>query len=189
MALASLVLQFLALRAEFGYGVLQSIWVMARYLTILTTVLVAATFGALATGLRPVGPRWLAALTLAILLVAVGFTCSCAGSIRPRGWRSGPISAFTPWGPPWWRSIGSSLRRAGHWSLGDLPLFLTWPAIYVSYALTRGGLDGRFPYPFLDPSAIGWTPVLWTVASFTLGIIVAGAVMIFLDRVLERVIS
>ena len=189
VALASLVMQYLAVRQEFGYDPMHSIWVMGRYLTILTTVLVAASFGAIATGLREVGPRWLAALTLAILLVAIGFHTLLRGLNE--------LSGFELWSDLGFHTIGPALvalywlifAPRGRLSLADLPLFFAWPALYVSYALTRGGLDGRFPYPFLDPLAIGWTPVLWTVASFGAGIAVAGVAMVALDRVLDQVVG
>lgn len=187
VAVASLILQFVVVRAEYGYSVPHSVWVMARYLTILTTVLVAGTFAAIATAWRPVGARWLAALTLATLLVAVGFHTLLRGVNPIEGLEVWSDFGFHTAGPALVAFYWLSFTPRGQLRLGDLPLFLTWPGIYVSYALTRGGLDGRFPYPFLDPSAIGWSPVLWTVGTFGIGIVVAGTLMVVLDRVIERV--
>lgn len=186
VAVVSLVLQYVAVRADYGYSPLHTMWVMARYLTILTTVLVGGTFIALATGQKPVGPRWLAALTLAILLVAIGFHLLLRGI--------NPMEGLERWSDLGFHTIGPALV-ALYWlifaprqqlRLGDVPLFLIWPAIYVAYALTRGSLDGTFPYPFLDPAATGWPPVLRTVAAFGVGICLAGLLMVAIDRIVAR---
>lgn len=189
VALGALVVQFIAVRAEYGYSVPHSIWVMARYLSILTTGLVAVTFGAIATGLAQVGPRWLGALTLAFLLVAAGFHALLRGV--------NPVDGLEVWSDLGFHTVGPALvalywlafAPRGVLSLFDVPLFLSWPALYVSYALTRGGLDGIFPYPFLDPSAIGWQPVLWTIGIFAVGITAAALAMVILDRVIARFVT
>lgn len=187
VALASLALQFVVVRQELGEGVFQTLWVMARYLTILTTALIAASFGAIATGIIAVGARWMAALTLSALLVAVGFHMLLRGI--------DPLVGLEVWADLGFHTIGPILvaiywiifAPKGQLSLTDIPFFMTWPAIYLSYALTRGGIDGHFPYPFLDLSAIGWTPVLWTIGGFAVGILVAGILIVILDRVIERI--
>jgi len=186
---ASLVLEYLAVRWTFGYDALHVVWVMARYLTILTTALVAATFGLIASSMAHVGTRWLTALTLASLLVAAGFHTLLRGI--------NPLEGLEYWSDIGFHSLGPALvalywllfARRGQLNWTDVPFFMLWPAIYLSYALTRGGLDGRFPYPFLDPLALGWTPVFWTIGTFALGIAVAGVLLVLLDRVIDRVTS
>ena len=36
---------------------------------------------------------------------------------------------------------------------------LIFPLVYLSYVLTRGGIIGWYPYPFLDPRTAGYTSV------------------------------
>ncbi|MEM9320383.1 MAG: Pr6Pr family membrane protein [Pseudomonadota bacterium] len=185
IAIASLVAQFFVVRAEYGYGPGRTIWVMARFLTLLTTALIAITFTALLIG-QPVGGRWLAALTLADLLVAAGFHLLLRGINE--------VTGLEVWSDLGYHTLIPILMTL-YWLvfapksdlvLTDVPFFLVWPGIYLSYALTRGGLDGIFPYPFLDPSAIGWTPVFRTIGVFTLGLLVAGSAMVLLGRLIDR---
>lgn len=186
VAAASLILQFLHMTGAEGQSAIAAIWEMARFLTILTTVLVAITFAKIALGRSNPDARWLAALTLAMGLVAVAYHLLLSGINEPQGLEIPADIGFHSLGPGlvalWWLVFAPKSRLV----LTDLPIFLIWPAIYVSYALTRGGIDGVFPYPFLDPLAIGWNRVLWTVAQFTLAIAIVGAAMVLLGRALDR---
>ena len=186
VAMASLVAQFIVVREEYGYSVARSIWVMARFLTILTTVLVAGTFAAIAAGAGKISYRWLAALTLAILLVAAGFHTLLRGNNVLVGLEVWSDLGFHTVGPVLVALFWLFLVPRGRLAFSDLPFFLIWPSAYLVYALTRGGLEGRYPYPFLDVAAIGWTPVLWTIGAFTVGVVAGGLGMILLDRVLGR---
>lgn len=59
----------------------------------------------------------------------------------------------------------------------DLPqstpaTWLSLPALYLAYTVGRGGVDGWYPYPFLDPAETGGYPgvTIWLVAA--LGVVV-----------------
>lgn len=186
IAIVSLILQFFVIRGEFGYSAPHTLWVMARFLTILTNALVAATFAVIALNMRPVTPRWLAGLALWMLLVAGGYHLLLRATADVEGLEVWSDLGFHTVAPALTLLFWLLCTPKGRLSITDIPFFLSWPAIYVSYALTRGGLDGRFPYPFLDPSAIGWEPVLWTIGRFAAGILIIGLLMVGFDRILNR---
>ena len=50
----------------------------------------------------------------------------------------------------------------------DLPHWLIWPCLYCLYALTRGQISGRYPYPFLDVAALGWPMVALNIAGLVM---------------------
>lgn len=189
ITIVSLILQFIVIREEFDYTVPHSMWVMARFLTILTNALAAGTFAILALNLRPVTARWLAGLTLWMLLVAGGYHLLLRATADVAGLEIWSDLGFHTVAPALTLIYWLICVPKGRLTLSDIPFFLSWPVIYVSYALTRGGLDGTFPYPFLDPSAIGWEPVLWTIGRFALGLLVFGSLMVLLDRLLDRFTS
>lgn len=50
-------------------------------------------------------------------------------------------------------------------------VWLLFPAVYITYALTRGALTGWYPYPFLDPATHGSGAVTLIVSGlFVLGL-------------------
>ena len=52
---------------------------------------------------------------------------------------------------------------------------------YLAYALARGRLDGRYPYPFIDVSRIGWRQTALNVGGIALGFIICGFVLVWID--------
>lgn len=55
--------------------------------------------------------------------------------------------------------------------------WLIYPIAWTGYSLIRGGLTGRYPYPFLDPANGGYgTVTVYVVGIFVLGLVVIGAV-------------
>lgn len=61
-------------------------------------------------------------------------------------------------------------------------LWLVYPLAYTVGALVRGGLDGWYPYPFLDASARGYAPVLATIVFLGAGVFAAGWLLGVLAR-------
>lgn len=76
-----------------------------------------------------------------------------------------PIAIAVDWllDPPI-RAI--TIRQAAFW--------LAYPVAWVAYSMIRGGLTGRYPYPFLDPANGGYG----TVAAYIVGILVLGVIVI-----------
>ena len=47
-------------------------------------------------------------------------------------------------------------------------------------------MDGRYPYPFMDISKIGWTATLTTVTVMLAAFLLAGMGLVWLGRAMER---
>jgi hypothetical protein len=82
----------------------------------------------------------------------------------------------------WW------LLFAGHdaLKLRDIPMMLLPPATYVVYAMIRGAIVGEYPYTILEANRIGYPAVALNVVYLLVALIVVGAIVVGLDRVLAR---
>jgi len=87
-----------------------------------------------------------------------------------------PIAIVVDWllDPPL-RMI--TIRQAAYW--------LVYPLAWVAYSMIRGGLTGRYPYPFLDPANGDYG----TVALYIVGILVLGVFVIMAVVVTARLVS
>src|SRR5687768_2408267 len=83
IAWAGLAVQFSATLATTG-SVGETLWILARFFTVLTNLLVAATFTALAAG-RRVAPAWLGGVTIAIVLVGTVYMLLLRGLVELSG--------------------------------------------------------------------------------------------------------
>ena len=172
LAWAALLLQlFLSLRLSLanGNGIVHGLWIFLAYFTVLSNLLVAvvATRGALAAdGGRDA--RWRGGAVTAIVLVGLGYHVLLRNIWDPQGaqWLADvllhyavPLAALL-----WWLALPPQHRIAGNTPLR----WLAWPALYAVYALVRGKLDGFYPYPFIDVTALGLPRVLLNAAGLLL---------------------
>ncbi|MEZ5420482.1 MAG: Pr6Pr family membrane protein [Vicinamibacterales bacterium] len=58
--------------------------------------------------------------------------------------------------------------------------WLAYPVAYLAYALTRGSVDGWYPYFFIDVAAIGYGRALTNAALLSGGMLVAGYAVVAL---------
>jgi hypothetical protein len=178
---AGLGLQFWASFTFRHYDLLLTLWTLARFFTIISNLAVAIAMTAVALG-RRVSPLVLGGLTLAILLVGIVYRTLLAGLHPLNGLPLianyllhdvSPIAMaaywllFVPrgrlrWSAPWW------------WSL--------FPVAYFLYALCRGQLDHVYPYPFIDIGKLGWLQVALNAGGIALAFILAGFVLVWIDR-------
>jgi len=163
-AIASVVMRFMWEQQTGEDSAAQSIWVMSRFFTILTTLLVAITFLVAAFRRDGVGEPWIAALTLSIVMVGAVYHALLAGLVEFAGiglladiglHTIVPIACFL-----WWLVFGPKRTL----DYGDIPMFLLWPAIYVAYALARGHFDGAYPYPFMSLNTLSAAEVTVNLA-------------------------
>lgn len=158
---------------------------MLRYFTVLTNLLVAMTFSAAALG-RRVSAFTLGGVTLAILLVGVVFALLLNGLVELSG---GALLAdllmhrVTPlFVPLWWLAFA----RKGRLKRRDPFVWMLYPLAYFAYALARAGLDGRYPYPFMNVGRIGWLQTGLNAVEIAAGFLLAGLLLVALDRRLKR---
>ena len=176
---AGLAVQFSATYAA-QHDVAATLWILARFFTILTNLLVAITMTWVAIG-RKVSPEVLGGLTLAMLLVGVVYLTLLRGLQHPSGaalvadtllHKAAPVATGM-----WWLLFAP--RAKLRWSA---PIW--WgldPLAYLIYALARGQMDGRYPYPFIDVAKLGWLQTALNIGGIALGFILAGFALVWID--------
>jgi hypothetical protein len=60
--------------------------------------------------------------------------------------------------------------------------WLVYPAVYLVYVLARGAVSGLYPYPFVDVNALGYGGVLARAAIFLLVFLGMGLLVVALGR-------
>lgn len=176
---AGLAVQF---SATYGaqHDVATALWILARFFTILTNVLVAIAMTGIAIGRR--GSAFvLGGLTLAILLVGIVYAFLLAGLHELRGpalvadvllHKVSPVLMAL-----WWLLFAP--RAKLKWSA---PLWWgVYPFAYFAYALARASTDGKYPYPFMDISKIGWLQTAINAGGIALAFILAGLILVWVD--------
>lgn len=176
---AGLAVQF---SATYGghHDAATALWILARFFTILTNLLVAISMTWVAIG-RRASAFILGGLTVAILLVGVVYALLLAGLHELRGpalvadillHKASPVLMtlwwllFAPraklkWSAPFWWGI--------------------YPLAYFAYALARASLDGRYPYPFMDVGKIGWLQTTLNAGGIALAFVLAGLLLVWVD--------
>ncbi|GAB2711137.1 Pr6Pr family membrane protein [Nocardia thraciensis] len=75
-------------------------------------------------------------------------------------------------------------RDAARWR--DVPLWLCFPVGYAAMVLGRGAVfphfPNRYPYPFLDPTARGYSGVAGEIVTLTAEFVVLGVAVVAADR-------
>ena len=180
VAWAGLIVQFDATYASTG-SLGQTLWILARFFTVLTNLLVAVTFSGLALG-RRISPSLLGGVTLAIALVGIVYITLLRGLLELSG---GALLADTLLHkvvpllvPLWWLvwAPKGGLQRRDPW------LWALYPLSYFAYAIARGLGGDKYPYPFMDVAAIGWPQTLFNSAAIALSFVAAGYALLWLDK-------
>lgn len=187
VAWIGLIVQLQASTALSG-SVPLAIWAMLRFFTVIANVLVGVVFIVAALRGR-VSSSLIGCITLAILFVGVIYMLLLRGLIELSG--GARLSDFllhhaTPvLAPLFWLIFApkGELKPKDPWLWSLLPL------AYFIYAITRAGFDGRYPYPFMDVGAIGWTQTAVNALVMALGFVIGGYVFYALDRWLGRGLS
>ena len=177
---AGLALEFSSSYANHP-DVLVTLWILARFFTVLTNLLLALTMTWAALGGRP-SANFLGGVTLAILLVGVVYWALLQGLEVLTGAHRIANILLHKVSPAamalWWLLFAP--RAKLRWS-APLWWFL-YPFAYLVYALGRGALDQKYPYPFLDVGRIGWVQTALNVGGIAFGFILAGFALVWIDR-------
>jgi hypothetical protein len=149
----------LGLRLGRGQSLGAAIWAMAGFFTILTNVLMAATMLVIAVTGRRLPFGWMSMITLSMGMVGLVYHTVLAQNFAFSGlrwWADHGLHSLLPALMLWfWLMETSRANPRG----GQPLLWLLWPLGYGIYALVRGGLGGRYPYPFLNIEALGLAAV------------------------------
>jgi hypothetical protein len=176
---AGLAVQF---SATYGHqhDVTSTLWILARFFTVLTNLGVAVAMTMVAVG-RKVSPFVLGGITLAILLVGVVYATLLHGLLELSGGalvadillhKVSPVAMGL-----WWLFFAP--KKALKW---NAPVqWAAYPLVYFAYALARGHYDHRYPYPFMDVGKLGWTQTLINAGGIAMAFIIAGFALVWLD--------
>ena len=159
----------------------ETLWILTRFFTVLTNFIVAITFTAITLG-RQVSPSVLGGVTLAIALVGAVYMLLLRGLLELSG---GALLADTLLHrvtpvlvPLWWLvwALKGDLNTRDPW------LWALYPLVYFAYAIARGLSGDKYPYPFMNVAEIGWLQTLVNSAAIALGFVVAGYLLLWLDK-------
>ncbi|WP_340587404.1 Pr6Pr family membrane protein [Erythrobacter alti] len=172
IAVGSVLLQ-LALNLRSGGSVIEGIWILARYFTILTNLLVAVVFATIAIG-RAVSPRMLLASVAAIAGVGLVYHALLAHLYVQVGLEivadQGVHTAVPALSVAWF--IAFAPTQALRWR--DTLFVMIWPTLYCVYALVRGAASGIYPYPFVDATVLEPGQMAINIAGLTLFFLLLG---------------
>ena len=164
-----------------------AVWAMLRFFTIIANLFVALLFAGLALGRSGAArPSLIGAATLAILLVGVVFNLLLRG-LQPKGGIALAsdllMHSATPLLVPlFWLAFAPK----GRLRPGDPLRWAALPLVYFAYAEVRGGIEGRYPYFFMDPLKIGWGGVAVYALAMAAGFMAVGYALWGLDRRMGR---
>jgi hypothetical protein len=160
--------------------VLATVWTLARFFTIISNLALALAMTAVAAG-RRLSAFAMSGLALAILLVGIVYW------VLLRGLH--PLSGAALIANTLLHDV-SPLLMVAYWLVfvprGKLRWSAAWwwsifPVVYFVYALARGQLDHRYPYPFIDVGKLGWLQVGLNAAGLALGFVLAGFALVWID--------
>jgi hypothetical protein len=181
-----LIVQFKATNDLAG-SVALSLWILARFFTVLTNLLTAVVMSGLAFG-HPLfrSPAVLGGTTLCIAIVGVIYSLLLRGTLELSG---GAVLAdfILHDAVPvlivlyWLVFAPKGLLKARYpW------IWFTYPLLYAIYALIRGAAEGKYPYPFIDVAQIGWQQTAINTLIISIGFLVMAYALVGLDRLLGR---
>lgn len=185
-----LVLQFviMARAPEYG-GVAGALWRFIGYFTILTNLLVTAVLTHAA--LRPAkadglsSPRVELMALVSILFVCAVYNILLAPRWDPQGWQL-VADILLHQGTPAIFALYWLARPHGRLDGWDALFAALWPSGYAAYGLTRGALDGFYPYFFMDASALSIPALAFNLAGLILVFLIGAVVVVGVDRALGR---
>ncbi|MEO8778452.1 MAG: Pr6Pr family membrane protein [Rhodanobacter sp.] len=188
LALGLQLLLSMRLTLANGQGALTGVWIYLGYFTVLTNLAAALALTAAASPRhRRLGkffarPDVHTAIAMSIIVVAAIYHLLLRQLWQPQGWQVVGDDALHTLMPllfvlHWWLAIPKTTLR---WR--QVLAWQIYPAAYFVYVLARGALDGWYPYPFLDVSALGYLRVLGDALGVLLVFIAVGLLLVTLGR-------
>jgi hypothetical protein len=186
VAWIGMIVQFATTTANMG-SFPAATWHLLLFFTITTNLGVAATFTGVALGRPSFGaPVLLGGVTLSILLVGLIYSLLLAGTVVLTGGDKFAnvimhyaVPILTPL---FWLAYAPK----GGLRARDPLIWALYPLTYLAYALVRGAVEGKYLYGFLDVGKIGWMATTSNAAAIAVGFLLAGYLIVWLDRRLAR---
>lgn len=182
VAWTGLIVQFV-LSYRQNSSVLLTLWIIGAYFTILTNLLVAVVFTGVVFGRRSFHKGWLLAGTmLSIALVGVVYALLLRGALADAGGSplvdtllhdATPVLVTLYW-------IAFVRKGTLHWQ--HPLLWSIYPIAYLAYAIARGMATGKYAYPFLDVSEIGWARMAGNASAIAAVFLAVVYAVVWIDR-------
>ncbi len=154
-----------------GASLAEGVWIYLCYFTVLTNTFVVLVLARAAlapqsrTGLN--APRIELMAVTSILFVGAVYNLLLASQWDPQGLRK-LNDVILHVASPLLFTLFWLLRSHGALNWRDALYCALWPGAYSVYALTRGAVDGFYPYYFINPGTMPW----FQVASNMAGLII-----------------
>jgi hypothetical protein len=171
-----------------GGSTLAGVWIYLDYFTVLTNAVLALALTNDALGLRGrfgrrlQQPESVTAIAASILVVGLVYNLVLRGLWQPTGWQRLADELL---------HVVMPLLGLGFWWLATtgrrvvalrLLAWLLYPLGYLAYALARGAIDGRYPYPFLEVATLGYPRVLMNAAGVACAFAAVGGLLAAVTR-------
>ncbi len=166
---------------------LRAAWALLGYFTILTNLIIGIAFGIIALrGPGAVNARVLGGITISIMLVGVVFALLLSRTTDLTGattitnilhHRVTPVLV-----PVFWLLF----VRKGALQWRDPLMWSLYLIGYLTYALMRGTLEGRFAYGFIDYLSNGVSSVAVTALLITAAFLLTSYLLVLLDKKLSK---
>lgn len=172
-----------------GGGALAGLWLYLGFYTILTNMLVAKALAAasLGPGHGPVVSFFLrpgvqTAIAMSVIIVSLIYNLMLRQLWHPTGGLLLADLIVHDVMPPlyllyWWLAVP---KHGLQWS--QVLVWQSYPAGYFFYVMLRGAVDGWYPYPFLDVTALGYLEVLLNAIGVLMAFIAVGMALVALGR-------
>lgn len=186
VGLAGLALQFTVSLEKSG-SAQAALWAMLRFFTIIGNSLTALVLLSAALGLGwSSRPAVLGGAALIMGLIGVVYATMLSGIEHLTG-NAQTANLLLHYAVPALTALLWLLLvpKGGLTRIDPLAWALV-PLAYFPYAILRGRLDDKYPYPFMDVGKLGWGQVLFNAAVIALGFLIVGLLMVWLDGKLKR---
>jgi hypothetical protein len=173
-----------------GHGVWHGVVEYFGYFTLLTNILCAGILSAFLHGQETPLRRFLrrpgvvTAAATSIIVVGVVYHLLLAATWNPKGIDLVVDTLLHTVNPLLFVFAWTRLIPRGAVTLAQTPWWMSYILGYAAYTLVRGAVLGRYPYPFIDVTQLGYPTALRNAALLGLAFVALSAVMVGVNRVL-----
>jgi hypothetical protein len=163
------------------------------YFTILSNILVAATFTVAVLFPASRAGRFLlrpsVAMATAVYITVTGlvFYFLLSSLYVLDGWTKHFDHLLHYIMPPAFVLFWLLFVPKGTLHLRTVPWMMLPPLAYGAWTLFHGALSGFYPYPFIDVSALGYPRVMLHIVEFVFVFAFVGVVYVFIDRIIHHI--